>query len=324
MTNLAELVPDIKISVNQIFGIDTDMKVDGFSKKNEYVPKIDNDYKFDRDTTLAIISGFSFNKRVLIQGYHGTGKSTHIEQVAARLNWPCLRVNLDSHISRIDLIGKDAIIIKDSKQITEFKEGILPWSIQNPVALVFDEYDAGRPDVMFVIQKVLEKEGSFTLLDQNKVLKQHPLFRLFATTNTIGLGDTTGLYQGTQQLNQGQLDRWNIITTLNYLSFDKELEIILAKSKSFNTKEGKETVSNMIKVADLTRKGFVNGDISTVMSPRTVLHWTENAEIFKDVGYAFRVTFINKCDDLEKNIIAEYYQRCFGEDLPESSVNIKI
>ena len=324
MTNLAELVPDIKISVNQIFGIDTHMKVDGFSKKNEYVPKIDNDYKFDRDTTLAIISGFSFNKRVLIQGYHGTGKSTHIEQVAARLNWPCLRVNLDSHISRIDLIGKDAIIIKDGKQITEFKEGILPWSIQNPIALVFDEYDAGRPDVMFVIQKVLEKEGSFTLLDQNKILKQHPLFRLFATTNTIGLGDTTGLYQGTQQLNQGQLDRWNIITTLNYLSFDKELEIILAKSKSFDTKEGKEIISNMIKFADLTRKGFVNGDISTVMSPRRVLHWAENSEIFKDVGYAFRVTFLNKCDDLEKSIIAEYYQRCFGEDLPESSINIKI
>tara|TARA_Y100000590_G_scaffold364462_1_gene422870 strand:- start:1284 stop:2258 length:975 start_codon:yes stop_codon:yes gene_type:complete len=324
MTNLAELVPDIKISVNQIFGIDTEMKINGFSKKNEYVPEIDSNYKFDRDTTLAIIAGFAFNKRVLIQGYHGTGKSTHIEQVAARLNWPCLRVNLDSHISRIDLIGKDAIVIKDNKQITEFKEGILPWSIQNPVALVFDEYDAGRPDVMFVIQRVLEKEGSFTLLDQNKVLKQHPLFRLFATTNTIGLGDTTGLYQGTQQINQGQLDRWNIITTLNYLKFEKELEIILAKSKSFNTKEGKEIISNMIKVADLTRKGFVNGDISTVMSPRTVLHWAENSEIFKDEGYAFRVTFLNKCDDLEKNIIAEYYQRCFGEDLPESSVNIKI
>jgi len=324
MTNLSELVPDIKISVNQLFGIDTEMKVDGFSKKNEYVPEIDNNYKFDRDTTLAIICGFAFNKRVLIQGYHGTGKSTHIDQVAARLNWPCIRVNLDSHISRIDLIGKDAIVIKDNKQITEFREGILPWSIQNPVALVFDEYDAGRPDVMFVIQKVLEKEGSFTLLDQNKILKQHPLFRLFATTNTIGLGDTTGLYQGTQQLNQGQLDRWNIITTLNYLSFDKELEIILAKSKSFNTKEGKEVVSNMIKVADLTRKGFVGGDISTVMSPRTVLHWTENSEIFKDVGYAFRVTFLNKCDDLEKNIIAEYYQRWFWDDFPESFFNIKI
>ena len=324
MSNFAELTPDIKISVNQIFGIDTEMKVDGFSKKNEYVPEVDSNYKFDRDTTLAVLSGFSFNKRVLIQGYHGTGKSTHIEQIAARLNWPCIRVNLDSHISRIDLIGKDAIVIKDNKQITEFKEGILPWSLQNPVALVFDEYDAGRPDVMFVIQKILEKEGSFTLLDQNKVLRQHPLFRLFATANTIGLGDTTGLYQGTQQINQGQLDRWSIITTLNYLKFEKELEIILDKSKSFNTKEGKEILSNMIKVADLTRKGFVNGDISTVMSPRTVLHWSENAEIFKDVGYAFRVTFLNKCDDLEKSVIAEYFQRCFGEDLPESTVNIKI
>ena len=324
MTNLNELAPDIKISVNQIFGIDTEMKVDAFSKKNEHVPEIDSSYKFDRDTTLAIISGFAFNKRVLIQGYHGTGKSTHIEQVAARLNWPCVRVNLDSHISRIDLIGKDAIVIKDNKQITEFKEGMLPWAIQNPVALVFDEYDAGRPDVMFVIQRILEKEGRFTLLDQNKVLKQHSFFRLFATTNTIGLGDASGLYQGTQQINQGQLDRWNIVTTLNYLEFEKELEIILAKSPNFNNKEGKETVTNMIKVADLTRKGFINGDISTVMSPRTVLHWTENSEIFKDLGYAFRVTFLNKCDDLEKNIIAEYYQRCFGDDLPESSINIKI
>jgi len=324
MTNLSELTPDIKISVNQIFGIDTEMKIDAFSKRNEYVPEIDSNYKFDRDTTLAIISGFAHNKRVLIQGYHGTGKSTHIEQVAARLNWPCLRVNLDSHISRIDLIGKDAIVIKNNKQVTEFKEGILPWSIQNPVALVFDEYDAGRPDVMFIIQRVLEKEGNFTLLDQNKVLKQNTFFRMFATTNTIGLGDTTGLYQGTQQINQGQMDRWNIVTTLNYLKFEKELEIILAKSKSFNTKEGKEIVSNMIKVADLTRKGFVNGDISTVMSPRTVLFWAENSEIFKDIGYAFRVTFLNKCDDLEKTIIAEYYQRCFGDDLPESSINIKI
>ena len=317
-------LPDIKISVRQTFGIDSDMEVPAFSDANEYVPVIDESYRFDPDTSLAILAGFAYNRRVLIQGYHGTGKSTHIEQVAARLNWPCLRINLDSHVSRIDLIGKDAIVVKDNKQITEFKEGILPWSIQNPVALVFDEYDAGRPDVMFVIQKVLEKEGSFTLLDQNKVLKQHPFFRLFATANTIGLGDTTGLYQGTNQINQGQLDRWNIITTLNYLKFDKELEIMLAKSKSFNTKEGKEIVSNMIKVADLTRKGFVSGDISTVMSPRTVLHWTENAEIFKDVGYAFRVTFLNKCDDLEKNIIAEYYQRCFGEDLPESTINIKI
>ena len=325
MTNLVTLKkPDIKISVKQTFGIDSEMEVDGFSKKNEFVPKIDQDYKFDRDTTLAILSGFSFNKRVLIQGYHGTGKSTHIEQVAARLNWPCIRVNLDSHVSRIDLIGKDAIVLKDGKQVTEFKEGILPWSIQNPVALVFDEYDAGRPDVMFVIQRVLESEGNFTLLDKNKVISQHDYFRMFATTNTIGLGDTTGLYHGTQQINQGQMDRWNIVTTLNYLPFEKELEIILSKNKFYNSKEGKEKISNMIKVADLTRKGFINGDISTVMSPRTVLHWAENTKIFNDHGYAFRLTFLNKCDDMEKKIISEYYQRCFAEDLPESSINVTI
>ena len=316
--------PDIKISVKQTFGFESEMQINAFSKKNEYVPKIDTDYKFDKDTTLAILAGFSFNKRVLIQGYHGTGKSTHIEQVAARLNWPCIRVNLDSHISRIDLIGKDAIVLKDNKQVTEFKEGILPWSIQNPVALVFDEYDAGRPDVMFVIQRVLESEGNFTLLDKNKVLEQHDFFRIFATTNTVGLGDTTGLYHGTQQINQGQMDRWNIVSTLNYLPFVKELEIVLAKNKKLNNKEGKELLSNMIKVADLTRKGFVNGDISTVMSPRTVMHWAENTSIFKDHGYAFRVTFLNKCDDLEKKIISEYYQRCFGEDLPESSINVTI
>ena len=324
MTPNLNIVPDIKISIKQSFGIDSEMEVDAFSKKSEYVPEIDKNYKFDRDTTLAIISGFAFNKRVLVQGYHGTGKSTHIEQIAARLNWPCIRVNLDSHVSRIDLIGKDAIVLKDGKQITEFKEGILPWSIQNPIALVFDEYDAGRPDVMFVIQRVLESEGSFTLLDKNKVLKQHSFFRMFATTNTVGLGDTTGLYHGTQQINQGQMDRWNIVSTLNYLSFDKELEIILAKNNTFNNKDGKEIISNMIRVADLTRKGFINGDISTVMSPRTVLHWAENTKIFTDQGYAFRVTFLNKCDELEKKIIAEYYQRCFGEDLPESSANVTI
>jgi len=316
--------PDIKLSIKQTFGIDPNMEVDAFSKKSEYVPEIDKNYKFDRDTTLAIISGFAFNKRVLVQGYHGTGKSTHIEQIAARLNWPCIRVNLDSHISRIDLIGKDAIVLKDGKQVTQFNEGILPWSIQNPVALVFDEYDAGRPDVMFVIQRVLEAEGNFTLLDKNKVIKQNKFFRLFATSNTVGLGDTTGLYHGTQQINQGQMDRWNIVSTLNYLPFEKELEIVLAKNKNFNNKEGKDLLSNMIKVADLTRKGFINGDISTVMSPRTVLHWAENADIFKDKGYAFRITFLNKCDDLEKKIISEYYQRCFGEDLPESSINVSL
>ena len=324
MTPNIEKTPDIKLSVNQTFGFESDMEVDAFSEKSEYVPEIDKSYKFDKETTLAVLSGFAFNKRVLVQGYHGTGKSTHIEQIAARLNWPCIRINLDSHVSRIDLIGKDSIVIKDGKQVTEFKEGILPWSIQNPVALVFDEYDAGRPDVMFVIQRVLEAEGNFTLLDKNKVIKQNKFFRLFATSNTVGLGDTTGLYHGTQQINQGQMDRWNIVTTLNYLGLEKEMEIILSKNKNLNNVKCKEKVSNMIKVATLTRKGFMAGDISTVMSPRTVLHWAENSEIFKDTGYAFRVTFLNKCDDVEKNIIAEYYQRCFGEDLPESMINVQV
>ena len=300
------------------------MEVDAFSKKSDLVPDIDRDYVFDRETTLAILSGFSHNKKVIIHGYHGTGKSTHITQVAARLNWPCVRINLDSHISRIDLIGKDAITLKEGKQITEFKEGILPWSFQNPVALVFDEYDAGRSDVMFVLQRILESDGYFTLLDRNKVVKQNDYFRLFATANTIGLGDTTGLYTGTQQINQAQLDRWEIVSSLNYLKEDKEIEIILAKNKNLNNTDGKEKVSNMVKVASLTRKGFVEGDISTVMSPRTVLNWSNNFKIFKDVGYAFRVTFLNKCDDSEKNIIAEYYQRVFGEELPESLKNIQI
>ena len=324
MTPNLDIKPDIKISVNQSFGIETDMQVDGFSKKNEYVPEIDKDYKFDRDTTLAILAGFKYNKRVIVHGYHGTGKSTHITNVAARLNWPCIRVNLDSHISRIDLIGKDAIVIKDGKQVTEFQEGILPWSIQNPVALVFDEYDAMRPDVAFLMTKVLEAEGGLTLLEKNKVIKPNNYFRLFATANTIGLGDTTGLYTGTQQINQAQLDRWNITTILNYLSLEKEMEIVLAKNKNLNNAKGKEEVANMIKVASLTRKGFIAGDISTVMSPRTIIHWAENSSIFKDIGYAFRVTFLNKCDELEKNIIAEYYQRCFGEDLPESLINVQM
>ena len=324
MTPNLNIQPDIKISVKQVFGIDSELKVEGFSKKNEYVPDIDKDYKFDRDTTLAIIAGFKYNKKVIIHGYHGTGKSTHIEQIAARLNWPCIRVNLDSHISRIDLIGKDAIVLKNNKQVTEFQEGILPWSIQNPIALVFDEYDAMRPDVAFLMTKVLEAEGGLTLLEKNKIIKPNNYFRLFATANTIGLGDTTGLYTGTQQINQAQLDRWNIVTTLNYLSLENEMEIILAKNKNFNNPKGKEKISNMIKVASLTRKGFIAGDISTLMSPRTVLHWAENIEIFKDTGYAFRVTFLNRCDEIEKNIIAEYYQRCFGEDLPESMINIQI
>ena len=324
MTANLEIKPDIKLSVKQTFGIDSNMEVDAFSKKSEFVPEIDRDYKFDRDTTLAILSGFLYNKKVIVHGYHGTGKSTHITQVAARLNWPCVRINLDSHVSRIDLIGKDAIVIKDGKQITEFKEGILPWSFQNPIALVFDEYDAGRSDVMFVLQRILESDGFFTLLDKNKIVKQNKYFRLFATANTIGLGDTTGLYSGTNQINQAQMDRWEIVTSLNYLSLEKEMEIILAKNKNLNNNKGKEKIANMIKVAALTRKGFIGGDISTVMSPRTVLNWVSNSEIFLDTGYAFRVTFLNKCDDTEKSIISEYYQRCFGEDLPESMLNIQV
>ena len=324
MTANLEIKPDIKLSVKQTFGIDSNMEVDAFSKKSEFVPEIDRDYKFDRDTTLAILSGFLYNKKVIVHGYHGTGKSTHITQVAARLNWPCVRINLDSHVSRIDLIGKDAIVIKDGKQITEFKEGILPWSFQNPIALVFDEYDAGRSDVMFVLQRILESDGFFTLLDKNKIVKQNKYFRLFATANTIGLGDTTGLYSGTNQINQAQMDRWEIVTSLNYLSLEKEMEIILAKNKNLNNNKGKEKIANMIKVATLTRKGFIAGDISTVMSPRTVLNWVSNSEIFSDIGYGFRVTFLNKCDETEKSIISEYYQRCFGEDLPESMLNIQV
>jgi len=312
--------PDITVSVRQTFGIDCDMQVPAFSQANDHVPDLDEAYRFDRDTTLAILAGYAYNRRVMIQGYHGTGKSTHIEQVSARLNWPCLRINLDSHISRIDLVGKDAIVLKDGKQITEFREGLLPWCLQRPMALVFDEYDAGRPDVMFVIQRVLEVEGRLTLLDQNRVIRPHPAFRLFSTTNTIGLGDTTGLYHGTQQLNQGQMDRWNIVATLNYLPHDEEVEIVLAKCPEFEGKEGRETLSAMVALADLSRSGFINGDISTVMSPRTVMTWAQNAKIFDDVGFAFRVSFLNKCDEIERPVVAEYYQRCFGTDLPESGV----
>jgi len=317
--------PDTTVNVREVFGIDVDMEVPAFSKRNEYVPDFDADYLFDRETTLAILAGFAFNRRVMVQGYHGTGKSTHIEQIAARLNWPCIRINLDSHISRIDLIGKDAIVLKDGKQVTEFREGLLPWALQRPVALVFDEYDAGRPDVMFVIQRILEVQGKLTLLDQNKVISPNPYFRLFSTANTIGLGDTSGLYHGTQQINQGQMDRWNIVTTLNYLSHDAETAIILAKAKSYTkTEKGKADVSAMVRVADLSRAAFIQGDISTVMSPRTVLTWAENAEIFGDIGFAFRLTFLNKCDELERATVAEFYQRCFGEDLPETAAKVMV
>ncbi|MEZ5897049.1 MAG: cobaltochelatase subunit CobS [Parvularculaceae bacterium] len=316
--------PDAKKNARKTFGVDFSVDIPAFSKPNDYVPPVDESYRFDPQTTRAILAGFAFNRRVMVQGFHGTGKSTHIEQVAARLNWPCVRVNLDSHVSRIDLIGKDAIVVENGVQVTAFKEGMLPWAFQRPVALVFDEYDAGRPDVMFVIQRVLEADGRLTLLDQNKVLTPNPYFRLFSTTNTIGLGDTTGLYHGTQQINQGQMDRWSIVTTLNYLAHDEEVEIVIAKVPLYASKEGREAINAMVRVADMTRNAFMNGDIATVMSPRTVITWAQNAEIFQDIGYAFRVTFLNKCDELERPTVAEFYQRAFGEDLPEAAYQVDV
>ena len=317
-------MPDMKLSVRQVFGIDSDLEVPAYSQADDHVPDVDPDYLFNREVTLAILAGFKYNRRVMVQGYHGTGKSTHIEQVAARLNWPCIRVNLDSHVSRIDLVGKDAIVLKDGKQVTEFREGMLPWALQRPIAICFDEYDAGRPDVMFVIQRVLEASGKLTLLDQNRVISANPYFRLFSTTNTIGLGDTTGLYHGTQQINQGQMDRWSIVTTLNYLDHDAEAEIVIAKAPTYNTPEGKRTIMAMVRVADMPRNAFMNGDISTVMSPRTVITWAQNAEIFGDVGLAFRMTFLNKCDELERPTVAEFFQRAFGADLPEAATRVKV
>jgi cobaltochelatase CobS len=312
--------PTRKISVRETFDIDSDMEIMGFEHGSDRVPDLDSTYKFDHDTTLAILAGFAYNRRVMIQGYHGTGKSTHIEQIASRLNWPCVRVNLDSHISRIDLIGKDAIKLKEGKQVTEFQEGSLPWALRNPTAIVFDEYDAGRADVMFVIQRVLEVDGKLTLLDQNEVITPHPYFRLFATSNTVGLGDTTGLYHGTQQINQGQMDRWSLVTTLNYLEHDAETDIVAAK----NPGTDREVISRMVTVADLTRSAFMNGDVSTVMSPRTVITWAQNANIFGDVGFAFRLTFLNKCDELERETVAEFYQRCFDQELPESAASVSL
>ena len=316
--------PDMKVSVRQVFGIDTDLEVPAYSGTESHVPDMDPDYIFDPPTTMAILAGFARNRRVMVTGYHGTGKSTHIEQVATRLNWPCVRINLDSHVSRIDLVGKDAIVVKDGMQVTEFRDGILPWAYQNNVALVFDEYDAGRPDVMFVIQRVLESAGRLTLLDQSRVIRPHPAFRLFATANTVGLGDTSGLYHGTQQINQAQMDRWSIVTTLNYLPHDVEVDIVLSKAQHYRSSEGREIVNKMVRVADLTRNAFINGDLSTVMSPRTAITWAENAEIFGDVGFAFRVTFLNKCDEWERALVAEFYQRSFGKELPESSVNVAL
>ena len=311
--------PDTKFDVAKVFSIDSDLTVKGFKDRTDWVPEIDNSYVFDKETTLSILAGFEHNRRVMVQGFHGTGKSTHIEQIAARLNWPCVRINLDSHISRIDLLGKDAIKLNDGKQVTEFQEGLLPWSIQNPVALVFDEYDAGRPDVMFVIQRILEVDGKLTLLDQNKILEPNSSFRLFATTNTVGLGDMTGLYHGTQQINQGQMDRWHILATLNYLDPEQEFKVVMSKLSGFKGVKNQEIVKNMIKLANLTRVGFSNGDISTLMSPRTVISWGQNFKIFKDIVTSFKLTFLNKCDEVERSIISEYFQRCFDLEIDNNS-----
>jgi cobaltochelatase CobS len=310
--------PTKKLTTKSLFGFASTLAPMGYEKPNDYTPERDDNYRFDPATTKAILAGFMHNRRVLVQGYHGTGKSTHIEQVAARLNWACVRVNLDAHISRTDLIGRDAIVVKDGKQVTDFQEGIIPWALQRPIALVFDEYDAGRPDVMFVIQRILEASGKLTLLDQNRVIAPHPYFRIFATSNTIGMGDSTGLYHGTQPINQGQMDRWNIVATLNYLPEDTEAEIILAKLPAYNNAKGCALVKQMIAMAQLTREGLMQGDISSVMSPRTVLSWAENCEIFGgDVAESFRLSFLNKCDEMERPVIMEYYQRCFDEELQD-------
>ena len=310
--------PDRMVSVREVFDIDSDLRVPAYSERDDHVPEIDPAYRFNREVTLAILAGFAQDRRVMIQGLHGTGKSTHIEQVAARLNWPCVRINLDGHISRLDLVGKDTIVLREGKQITEFQEGIVPWALRRPVALIFDEFDAGRPDVMFVIQRILERDGKFTLLDQNEVIAPHPQFRLFATSNTVGLGNLNGLYHGTQVLNQAQIDRWNIVATLNYLPRQDEVNIVQARVPTLCNEKGHELIDAMIAVAELTRNGFATGDLSTLMSPRTVISWAENHEIFKDVELSFRLSFLNKCDEAERPVVAEYFQRCFDKELAES------
>ncbi|GDX56403.1 cobaltochelatase subunit CobS [Comamonadaceae bacterium] len=310
--------PDRMVSVREVFGIDTNLRVPAFSQADAHVPEIDSVYRFNPEVTLALLAGFTHNRRVLVQGLHGTGKSTHIEQVAARLNWPCVRVNLDGHISRLDLVGRDTVVLRDGQQVTEFQEGIVPWALQRPVALIFDEYDAGRPDVMFVIQRILEQGGQFTLLDQNRVLRPHPGFRLFATSNTVGLGNLNGLYHGAQRLNHAQMDRWNIVAALNYLPAAEEMAIVAARVPSLAGPARQTLLEGMVALADLTRKGFAAGDLSTLMSPRTVITWGENIDIFQDPALALRLSFLNKCDEAERPLVAEYYQRCFGAELAES------
>ncbi len=311
----ASQLPDTTVKVQDLFGFASSLRVPAFLTKTEHVPEVDTAYRFHRETTLAILAGFSHNRRVLVQGMHGTGKSTHIEQVAARLNWPCMRVNLDGHVSRLDLVGRDAVVLQDGLQITQFQPGIVPWALQRPMALIFDEYDAGRPDVMFVIQRLLERDGQFTLMDQNRVLTPHPAFRLFATANTEGLGNLNGLYQGAQRLNHAQMDRWNIVAALNYLPPAEEVAIVLARVPRLAEAQGPELVAKMVNVAGLTRNGFAAGDVSSLMSPRTVITWAENLEIFGDVGTAFVTSYANKCDEAEWPVVAEYFQRGMGEEL---------
>jgi len=315
MADIGITEPDRLLEVREVFGIDSDLKVPAFSERDDHVPELDPVYRFNPDVTLALLAGFMRDRRVMVQGMHGTGKSTHIEQVAARLNWPCVRVNLDGHISRLDLVGRDAVVLRDGQQVTEFQPGIVPWALQRPVALVFDEYDAGRPDVMFVIQRILERDGKFTLLDQNRVIRPHPWFRLFATANTVGLGNLNGLYHGAQRLNHAQIDRWNIVATLNYLPADEEVAIVLARVPALREGGGPALVRQMVAMADLTRQGFAAGDLSTLMSPRTVITWAENLGIFNDVAQAFALSFLNKCDEAERGVVAEYFQRCFDREL---------
>ena len=329
MTTTSLQQPERIVAVRDVFGFDSDLRVPAFAESDAHVPEIDPVYRFNHDVTLALLAGFSRNRRVLLQGLHGTGKSTHIEQVAARLNWPCVRVNLDAHISRLDLVGKDAVVLSEGKQVTRFQEGIVPWALQRPMALVFDEYDAGRPDVMFVIQRLLERDGKFTLMDQSRVITPHPSFRLFATANTVGLGNLNGLYHGVQRLNHAQIDRWNIVATLNYLPREEEIAIVQARvpvvlSGSPNDPADRKLIEAMVSVAEMTRKGFAVGDLSTLMSPRTVMTWAENCEIFHDVALAFRLSYLNKCDEAERATVAEYFQRCFGLELAESAASFSL
>ena len=310
--------PDTTVAVADVFGLDTPLRVPAFSSGGAHVPDLDEAYRFQPEVTLAILAGFAHNRRVLVQGLHGTGKSTHVEQVAARLNWPCLRVNLDGQLTRLDLVGRDAVVVEDGLQVTRFQEGILPWALQRPVALVLDEYDAGRPDVMFVLQRVLEHQGRLTLMDQSRVVRPHPSFRLMATANTVGLGNLNGLYHGAQRLNHAQVDRWNVVASLDYLPPAEEIAIVLARVPALDHPEGRALVAAMVAVAELTRAGFRTGDLSTLMSPRTVITWAENLEIFTDPARAFRLSFVNKCDEAERPVVAEYFQRCFDHDLEES------